>query len=390
MIRMTTKSILLLLVVLLSGCNAIERAPSSTTLPTEAPAQVSGTAPTKSPAAVRELWASGVVMPGQQAQLAFALSGSVEAVNVSLGDVVQPGQILAQLAGQESLQAAVSAAQFELVQSEQALKDLDVQVSPAWIAAMQQMVTYAQQVQEAQFALDNYTVPSTQAEMDALEALDLMKQRLDEARQAFDEVRSRPVSDPVRLERKEALDEAQSEYNSAVRRFQLEYNLKIAQAQLEQAQADYVRYQSGPDPDKVLLAEARRANAETQLAAAQAALKNLDLVAPIGGVVTALEIHTGGWVLPGQVVLTLVDVANLHIETTDLSELDIPQIAPGQKVTVYIKALNLEVSGRVSAIAPLADRLGGEVVYKTTIVLDSIPPGLRAGMSVEVRFVVGR
>jgi hypothetical protein len=39
-------------------------------------------------------------------------------------------------------------------------------------------------------------------------------------------------------------------------------------------------------------------------------------------------------------------------------------------VTVFIKALNQDVAGKVSAIAPLADTLGGDVVYKTTIDLD--------------------
>jgi hypothetical protein len=34
----------------------------------------------------------------------------------------------------------------------------------------------------------------------------------------------------------------------------------------------------------------------------------------------------------------------------------------------------------------VADILGGDVVYKTTILLESVPAGLRAGMSAEVRF----
>jgi hypothetical protein len=44
------------------------------------------------------------------------------------------------------------------------------------------------------------------------------------------------------------------------------------------------------------------------------------------------------------------------------------------------------VNGRVIAIAPLADTLGGDVVYQITIELEELPEGLRAGMSVEVRF----
>jgi multidrug resistance efflux pump len=102
--------------------------------------------------------------------------------------------------------------------------------------------------------------------------------------------------------------------------------------------------------------------------------------------VTALNVHEGEWVTPGEVVLVLVDLHVLHVETTDLSERDVPKVNVDQPVTVVIKALNEDVTGKVSEIAPLADTLGGDVVYKTTITLDSQPAGLRAGMSVDVQF----
>jgi hypothetical protein len=44
------------------------------------------------------------------------------------------------------------------------------------------------------------------------------------------------------------------------------------------------------------------------------------------------------------------------------------------------------VTGRVSEIASLSDTLGGDVVYQTTIDLDSQPTGLRPGMTVDVSF----
>jgi hypothetical protein len=58
----------------------------------------------------------------------------------------------------------------------------------------------------------------------------------------------------------------------------------------------------------------------------------------------------------------------------------------GQSVQVIVKALGQNISGRVIDISPLASSLGGDVVYQTTIALDTIPEGLRAGMSVEVQF----
>jgi macrolide-specific efflux system membrane fusion protein len=81
----------------------------------------------------------------------------------------------------------------------------------------------------------------------------------------------------------------------------------------------------------------------------------------------------------------LADLDHLRIETTDLSERDILRVKIGQPVTVLVKPLNQSVAGRVSQIGLLASTLGGDVVYKVTIDLDTIPTGLRAGMSVEVQ-----
>lgn len=169
-----------------------------------------------------------------------------------------------------------------------------------------------------------------------------------------------------------------------------EANLAVAQAALTEAQAYFAKVKNGPDPDRLALAQARLAAAEAQLAAAKSALENIELRAPLGGTVTELRIHEGEWVTPGQPLLLVSDLQHIRVETTDLSERDIPGIEIGQTVTVLIKALNQDVAGRVSEIAPLADTLGGDVVYRTTIDLDAYPPGLRAGMSVEVQFGTGQ
>jgi multidrug resistance efflux pump len=163
-------------------------------------------------------------------------------------------------------------------------------------------------------------------------------------------------------------------------------NLAVAQAALAQAQARYAALKAGPDPDGLADAQQRLVTAQAQLAAAKSALGDLDLRASISGTVTDLRIHNGEWVTPGQLVVVISDLAHLRVETSDLSERDVPQVSIGQSVSVLVKALNQNVAGRVTEIAPLADTLGGDVVYKTTIELATPPAGLRAGMSVDVRF----
>ena len=330
--------------------------------------------------------ASGVIAPRQETRMVFTLAGKVKAVEAEVGDRVTAGQILVLLEGQEDLEAAVRKAEYELEQARQSLADLQEESQAMRIQAMQDVITYEKAVRDAQYALDNFTVPSNQANLDTVEALNLMKQHLDEAREAFEPYKYRPSSDQTREDRKEALDEAQADYNAAVKRLQYEYDLEVVQEKLARALEDYETLSSGPDPDKARMAEMRQASAESQLSAARAALEHLTLSAPFDGTISQINAHSGEWVIPGQVILVLADLDHLRVETTDLSERDIPQVKIGQAVTVFIKALGKTVMGKVTDIAPLADVLGGDVVYKTTIDLETYPEGLRSGMSVEVQF----
>ena len=83
-------------------------------------------------------------------------------------------------------------------------------------------------------------------------------------------------------------------------------------------------------------------------------------------------------------IITLASLNNLRVETTDLSERDLPGVQIGQTARIFVEALNQELTGKVIAIAPRANTVGGDVVYKVTIELDDQPQGLRWGMSAEV------
>jgi multidrug efflux pump subunit AcrA (membrane-fusion protein) len=381
---MKLPTLILLLAIGLSACSALGQG-TPQALPTVVLDQGNPSTPS-APLPGSGVIASGVVAPAQQAQLAFGLGGKLEMLAVAVGDRVEAGQELARLEGQENLEAAISAAQFELVQAQQALEDLQTAAETARVQALQEIITYERAVRDAQYNLDNFTVPSSQANLDTVAGLSQSKQRLEQARLAFEPYKNFPSGDAERKRLKEALDQVQADYNAAVRRLQYEYDLEVVQTKLDKALSDYAMYTEGPDPVRVRLAQARIENAQNQLTAAQAALDKLTLAAPFSGMVTNLPVQAGEWVIPGQTILELADVDHLRVETTDLSERDIPQVQVGQPVTVFIEALGQNVSGKVVAIAPLAQSLGGDVVYKTTIDLDELPPGLRAGMSVEVQF----
>jgi multidrug resistance efflux pump len=122
-----------------------------------------------------------------------------------------------------------------------------------------------------------------------------------------------------------------------------------------------------------------------------AALENLSLATlttPISGTIASVDISLGETVTPGLIVVIIGDMSEMQLETTDLSERDIPDVRIGQSVSAYIDALGQEVSGKISYIAPQASTLGGDVVYAVTITLDEKVPELRWGMSAEVKINV--
>jgi multidrug efflux pump subunit AcrA (membrane-fusion protein) len=345
--------------------------------------------------------ASGTVVPGKEARMAFTSGGNLESVEVAIGDQVEAGQVLARLSGAEQLQASLSGAELEILTAEQALQKLNDDLPEEQTAALQALNEARDALRDAQQKITGFGVPPEQIDIDVASSnVALAKRALEDAKKDFQPYANKPENDFRRATLLSKLAEAQEQYDNAVKQLnrmtgvfvpefdmaQAQTELEIAQARLKLAEDRYALLQNGPDPAEVELIQARIKNAQDQAAAVRASLDNLEMKAPFAGTVSQVNVQSGEWVIPGQAILALADLENLRIETTDLSENDIPRVEVGQLVTVLIEALNQEVSGVVSEIAPLADTLGGDVVYKTTIDLDSLPPGLRAGMSAEVQF----
>jgi RND family efflux transporter MFP subunit len=139
-----------------------------------------------------------------------------------------------------------------------------------------------------------------------------------------------------------------------------------------------------PPAEKIQQAESRVKQSQFAVEVAKASLAQGTLLAPFGGTVVQVDTAPGEYVQPGQVVIDIANLDNLQIETTDLSELDIATVKIGQPASIYVEALNEEFSGVVTAISPISDTLGGDVVFKVTIKLDEQPQGLLWGMSADV------
>jgi HlyD family secretion protein len=424
----------------LAGCSALS--PSQAPLPTvvlgngtlaatAAPAQSTATRSSNRSA-------SGVVVPADQVQIAAPMAERVKALNVKEGDAVNAGDALLQL-DDEAAQAQLAQANAALATA-QANYDLlaagatDEQLRQAEAAVIAATANYSRTVSgprradivAAQAAYDaaNQALLRLQAgpQAEDLAAAQATTQSaeaaLKQAQYAYDNAFRRDPAgigaNPASL----ALEQASIAYNAAKSAYdkvakpadaaqisaamqQVEstraalerartpardYDIAQAQAQIEAAQAQLDALKAGPRAQQLNAAKAQITSAHAQVQAAEAQLKKLSVVAPIAGTVSKINAHVGEWVAPGQVLLVLSDLKTLRIETTDLSELDVVNVTEGQPVTVIIKALNASVAGKVSRIASEADTLGGDVVYKTTIALDEMQAGLRAGMSVDVQF----
>ncbi len=325
---------------------------------------------------------TGTVHANQTAILTWQSSGTVESVNVQVGDQVSVGQELATLK-RDSLPQTVILAQAELTEAQKALEDLYVNAETAKTNAMQAIARYADAVRDAQYQLDNFTVPSNQAGMDAIDALDLMKKNLDAAREAFEAVKYRPLEDSLRKKLKEKLDIAQSDYNAAVRRLELEYNLQVAISNLEKARRDYEKWKNGPSAEDIAAIEAR-------IAAAQATLNLAHLTAPFSGTVTEVQVKPGDQVSPGMVALRIDDLSSLLVDVR-ISEVDVNRVQVGQEATLNFDAiLNKSYRGKVKEVSPVGTITQGVVDFVVTIELTDADQDVKAGMTAAVNIVVNQ
>jgi multidrug efflux pump subunit AcrA (membrane-fusion protein) len=137
-------------------------------------------------------------------------------------------------------------------------------------------------------------------------------------------------------------------------------------------------------PERKLQAEAEWNQKKMSLEVARASFAQSTIYAPFDATVVDVDVQFGEMAQTGNVVITLADLAHMKIETTDLSERDVPVVQIGQAANVYIEALDVTVTGKVSKVSPMSETVGGDVVYPVTIELDEQPEGLLWGMSAEV------
>ena len=132
--------------------------------------------------------------------------------------------------------------------------------------------------------------------------------------------------------------------------------------------------------------DARRSQAEAEVASARVALGHATLTAPFAGLVTERRVDPGSLTTPGAPLLSLEREGNLRLEASiDESRLGLART--GENVTVEMDGLNRTVPGRVAEIVPSVDSATRSFTVKVD--LPSVP-GLRAGMFGRAAFAAGK
>ncbi len=166
----------------------------------------------------------------------------------------------------------------------------------------------------------------------------------------------------------------------------------ILEAKVKEAEARVVTVKTqlaylvrtGTSQERYDAAQADIDSAQAQVDIIKAQLAQATLAAPFAGTIASVDISPAEFANPGQIVIVMGDLSHFQIETTDMSEKNVPNIKIGQAASVFIEALNQDFNGKVIDIARSSQTVGGDVVFKITIELDTQPEGLRWGMSADV------
>jgi multidrug resistance efflux pump len=292
--------------------------------------QAAETPATPSPESASNLISEGRLYPVDSLDHSFNLSGQVAEVLVQNGDTVEAGQPLARLESSAEIALALARAQQETLAAQQALDALNTNAA-------------------INLANSRLALIRAQAELDDAQA---------------------------------RLEDEDSEENQAL--------LELAQANLalaKQTQEELLTG-NGVNQDELTAVAARLVSAQTAIKSAQAGMEALTLKANRAGTIVDLSLLPGQKVAGGAPVVTVADFSGWLVKTDNLTEIDVVNLAVGQKVEVVLDALpEVTLAGEVTQINARFEEKRGDITYTVTIRLSQMDPRMRWGMTAAVSFL---
>jgi multidrug efflux pump subunit AcrA (membrane-fusion protein) len=345
--------------------------------------------------------AEAKIVPLQSATISFSGTGKIVEIKAGEGAAVKKGGVIARLEGVEKAQAGIAAADYLVVSAKKNRDDL---YEKSHLATAQAEMVLAQANLDLQDAIDRrkdlnyarvnkYMLEGIQAQ------LIIAQNAVDDAETTYSYVEDKPADDPDRARALAYLSQTRLYRDQIQRNFEYasgppdpkdiakaDAEVARARAVVDDAQRDYDRKKDGPYQNDIQLAEANLKNATAQADAARAALDDLQLVAPFDGVLAANDLKVGE-VAGSTSTVTIGNLSAWQVQTTDLKEVDIVGIEPGQQVKIQVDAIpDLEMTGIIDRIKAIGVDVRGDNTYVVTINLQNPDPRLLWNMTANVTF----
>lgn len=266
---------------------------------------------------MRKISLSGQTVPLAQVDLSTKYAGNIAAVNVQLGDVVAPNQILLV---QDTEDTSLTLQQDQAALS-QAAADTKAAQSQFSSDLQRAQVDYA----TANMNYNRYVILKEEGAVSQKD-LDTMYQALIVAKSALDNLQSQNVGDTPAV---------------------------IAEKYAAQAKASYVVDSIGKQ------------------------LTDMAIRAPRAGVITYRNAEVGAMAAANTKVLTITDTSGMYIDCP-LSEADVAAMQVGMPVTVSIESLAHTYNGTITYVSPAMDPTAKTYIVRIT--LAQPPATLRGGM----------
>ena len=313
-----------------------------------------------------ELYYSGTI-EATQADLAFQISGRVQAVFFDEGQAVAKNQVLAVL-DQQEFEARRAQAHSDRMRFQENLKQLET------------LLELNRKVLPAEVERVEASVKALQSQLAELEA-GYRVQEVEQARYAYEQAQfalEEARRDKTRYDRlferrivsendKEATDlkyeTALKEYERAQKAYELrkegyrKESIETARSKLVEGQATLKQARENLKKIEAIESEVEAAKAQVQAAKAafeltEIQLKYTELTAPFKGILVSRNVEPGEVVSPGQEVLSLSDLSQVDLKIF-VAETEIGKVRPGQAVDVKIDTFPGKIyHGRVAFISP--------------------------------------
>lgn len=295
--------------------------------------------------------ATGTVRARQSAVLMWQTGGTVETVNVEVGDTVQKEAVLASLE-KTSLPQNIILAEADLVDAQQNLEDLlnsDTSRAKALIALRDAKDAYER-------AYDYRQGLNNKIDIQKVTYVMFRGQRIPQIKYY-------------------------KGYADAETIAKADEDLALKKAALDDAQRSYDRLKDGPNSAEV-------AGAEARVAAAQATLNMGRIAAPFAGTVTQVESAPGDQVNAGGMAFRVDDLSDFLVDV-QVSEVDINSVSLGQEVTLTFDAiLGKTYHGKVIEVGQAGNLDQGVVNFTVTVQVtdadEQVKPGMTAGVNIVV------